>query len=112
MADIQTMSNDATAPRTKATAKYIRWGGLAAILGPLLVLAANVYQLWVTWTYSGGPLGPSLEALIEIAPTATHIAFGAYGSSAERCSCSGSSPSMRTRRRPPADWDWSDLSSA
>jgi hypothetical protein len=76
MADTQTMSNDATVPRTKATAKYIRWGGLAAILGPLLVLASNVYQLWVTWTYGGGPSGPSPEALIETAPTATHIAFG------------------------------------
>ena len=76
MTDTQTMSNDATVPRTKAIPKYIRWGGLAAILGPLLVLAANVYQLWVTWTYGGGPSGPSPEALIETAPTATHIAFG------------------------------------
>ena len=76
MADTQTMSNDATVPRTKATTKYIRWGGLAAILGPLLVLASNVYQLWVTWTYGGGPSGPSPEAIIETAPTATAIAFG------------------------------------
>lgn len=76
MADTQTMSNDPAVPRTQAMTKYIRWGGLAAILGPLLVLAANVYQLWVTWSYDGGPSGPSPEALIEVAPTTTYIAFG------------------------------------
>lgn len=50
--------------------KYVRWGGLAAMLGPLLVLAANGYGLWATRTYGGGA-----EGVVESATTTAYIAF-------------------------------------
>lgn len=53
------------------SAKYVRWGGLAAVLGPLLVLAANLYGLWETRAY-----GSNLEGVLEGATTTPHIVFG------------------------------------
>lgn len=52
-------------------ATYVRWGGLAALLGPLLVLAANMYGLWETRQYGG-----QIEGILEAATTTPHMLFG------------------------------------
>lgn len=51
--------------------RSVRWGGLAAFLGPLLVLSANMYGLWETRTYGG-----ALEGTLEGATTTPHMVFG------------------------------------
>ena len=48
-------STDADDPRTGLTSTVIRWGGLAAAVGPLLVLSANIYGLWETQAYGSSP---------------------------------------------------------
>lgn len=49
----------------------IRWGGLAALLGPLLVLSANLYGLWETRVYGG-----NFEGIIAAATTTPHMLSG------------------------------------
>lgn len=58
-------------PGKRLGAEYIRWGGLAAFLGPLLVLAANIYGIWETQAYGGGA-----EGIIAAATTTPHLVFG------------------------------------
>ena len=64
-------STDADDPRTGLTSTVIRWGGLAAAVGPLLVLSANIYGLWETQTYGSSP-----EATVEAVTTTASMAFG------------------------------------
>jgi hypothetical protein len=64
-------STDADDPRTGLASTVIRWGGLAAAVGPLLVLSANIYGLWETQTYGSSP-----EATVEAVTTTASMAFG------------------------------------
>jgi hypothetical protein len=64
-------STDADDPRTGLASTVIRWGGLAAVVGPLLVLSANIYGLWETQTYGSSP-----EATVEAVTTTASMAFG------------------------------------
>lgn len=57
--------------RSRVGATYLRWGGLAALLGPLLVLAANLYGLWETRAYGGNS-----EGVLAAATTTPHMLFG------------------------------------
>lgn len=65
-------ATDADDPGTGLASTAVRWGGLAAVAGPLLVLSANVYGRWVTETYGSTP-----EATIEAVTTSASMAFGA-----------------------------------
>lgn len=71
MPDTKSATNDGDVQGRELALKYIRWGGFAAILGPLLVLSSNVYGLWVTRTYGDGP-----EAYVETATTTASMLFG------------------------------------
>ena len=64
-------STDADDPRTGLASTVIRWGGLAAAVGPLLVLSANIYGLWETQPYGSSP-----EATVEAVTTTASMAFG------------------------------------
>lgn len=65
------IATDAEDQRAGQVPTATRWGGLAAAVGPLLVLAANIYGLWVTQTYGSSP-----EATVEVATTTASMAFG------------------------------------
>ena len=71
MTTTKATSTDADDPRTGLASTVIRWGGLAAAVGPLLVLSANIYGLWETQTYGSGP-----EATVEAVTTTASMAFG------------------------------------
>lgn len=58
-------------PKTELTARYVRLGAVGALLGPLLVLVANVYGLWVARTYGAGA-----EGIVDAAQTTPYLAFG------------------------------------
>lgn len=64
-------SNDTGESRPRLQSNVVRWGGFAAVLGPLLVLVANSYGLWVTRAYGAGA-----EGLVEAATTTPYVAFG------------------------------------
>lgn len=64
-------SADADDKRAELASTAIRWGGLAAAAGPLLVLSANVYGLWETRAYGSGP-----EATVEAVTTTASMVFG------------------------------------
>lgn len=53
------------------TSNLLRWGGLAAMLGPLLVLVANMYNVWWMQTYGSGA-----DGLIQATSTTAYLAFG------------------------------------
>lgn len=63
------MPTDTDVPGSQLTLTYIRWGGLAAILGPLLVLLANGYNVWRT-------LGAGPDSIVEAAMTTPYAVFG------------------------------------
>lgn len=65
-------SKNTGAPRAGLSSKYVRWGGLAAVFGPLLVLVANVYILWALLTYG------SIEGVLSegLATTTPFLVFG------------------------------------
>ena len=67
----KTTSVDANEGRAELASTVIRWGGLAAAVGPLLVLSANIYGLWETQTYGSSP-----EATVEAVTTTASMAFG------------------------------------
>lgn len=69
MTDTESTSYKAEVPRDQLVSTYIRWGGLAAMLGPLLVLVANVYDVWRT--FGAGP-----EGIVEAATTTPYAVFG------------------------------------
>lgn len=69
MTDTKSTSYDADVPGSQLASRYIRWGGLAAMLGPLLVLVANVYDVWRT--FGAGP-----EGIVEAATTTPYAVFG------------------------------------
>ena len=71
MTTTKATSTDADDPRTGLASTVIRWGGLAAAVGPLLVLSANIYGLWETQTYGSSP-----EATVEAVTTTASMAFG------------------------------------
>lgn len=71
MSTVESPSSEGTAPNRQLTAKFVQWGGLGALLGPLLVLAANLYGLWETQTYGG-----AVEGTLEAGTTTPHIVFG------------------------------------
>lgn len=71
MTDTNAILTDAEDQRGDLTSTAIRWGGLAAAVGPLLVLAANIYGLWETRAYGSGP-----EAAVEAVTTTASIGFG------------------------------------
>lgn len=69
MADRKSVSHDVDVPGSQHASRYIRWGGLAAMLGPLLVLVANVYDVWRA--FGAGP-----EGIVEAATTTPYAVFG------------------------------------
>lgn len=71
MTATETTSTDADTPGGGLAPTAVRWGGLAAVAGPLLVLSANIYGLWETQAYGSSP-----EATVEAATTSTSMAFG------------------------------------
>lgn len=66
-----TLNNNPELSETRLTSSYVQWGGLAAMLGPLLVLVANMYGAWRTY----GP-GPASE--VEAAMTTPFLVFGGF----------------------------------
>lgn len=71
MSATKSISTDADDQRAELASTAIRWGGLTAAVGPLLVLSANIYGLWETRAFGGGP-----EATVEAATTTASMAFG------------------------------------
>lgn len=71
MTETNPVSTDGDVQAREPASTYIRWGGLGAVFGPLLVLSANLYGLWVTRTYGSGP-----EAAVEAATTTGSMVFG------------------------------------
>jgi hypothetical protein len=71
MSTVESPSDEGTVPKRQLTAKYVRWGGLGALLGPFLVLTANLYGLWETQTYGG-----AVEGVLEAGTTTPHVVFG------------------------------------
>lgn len=69
MTDTKLMSEDTDVPGRQLTSTYIRWGGLAAMLGPLLVLVANMYGVWRE--FGSGP-----DGIVEAATSMPYIVFG------------------------------------
>ncbi len=66
-----TAERDTGVSRHQLGARYVRWGGLAAILGPLLVLSANMYGIWESQMYGSGP-----DGILAAATTTPHMVFG------------------------------------
>lgn len=71
MTTVESSSKEGTDSKRQLTAKYARWGGLGALFGPLLVLAANLYRLWEVQTYGG-----RVEGVLEAGTTMPHMVFG------------------------------------
>lgn len=69
MTDSKSMSMDAGVPGSQSASTYIRWGGLAAVVGPILVLIANLYDVWRN--FGSGP-----EGVVEAAMTTPYVVFG------------------------------------
>jgi len=69
MTDTKSMSKGTDVQGGQPGSTYIRWGGLAAMLGPLLVLVANVYLLWRDF-------GPGPDGVVEAAMTTPYVVFG------------------------------------
>jgi hypothetical protein len=69
MTDTKLAENDTDVPGDELASTYIRWGGLAAMLGPLLVLVANAYLVWRDF-------GPGPESVVEAATTTPYLVFG------------------------------------
>lgn len=69
MTDTEPVANDTEVLGGQLTAAYIRWGGLAAMLGPLLVLVGNSYGVWRT--FGAGP-----DSIAEAAMTIPYLVFG------------------------------------
>lgn len=69
MATTNSVGKEGGAQRSRPSSTYIRWGGLAAMLGPLLVLVANGYQVWRDF-------GPGPEGVAEAATTTPYLVFG------------------------------------
>jgi len=71
MSEPESASGNGGETRAGLGAKYVRWGGVAAILGPLLVLVANVYGLWADRVHGSDPAGH-----VETVLTTAYLAFG------------------------------------
>lgn len=71
MTETRSESRGEVKSKMRPSELFVRWGGLAAIVGPLLVLAANMYGLWETRTYGG-----HLEGILEAGTTTPHMVFG------------------------------------
>lgn len=71
MTTVESPPEEGTVSKRQLTAKYVRWGGIGALFGPLLVLAANLYGLWETQTYGG-----AIEGTLEAGTTTPHMVFG------------------------------------
>jgi hypothetical protein len=71
MTDANSLSADTHDERTGLASTAIRWGGLGAAVGPLLVLSANIYGLWERQVYGSSP-----EATVEAVTTTASMMFG------------------------------------
>ena len=69
MTDMKSVSKDIERPKRQLASRYVRWGGLAAMLGPLLILIANSYGVWRT--FGAGP-----DDIVEAATTTPYLVFG------------------------------------